>query len=136
MSIKGILFGDRVLKYDGHMTFRDDQNGLVCEVDIDADAEGFLRSLLHLRRKKKEGAVMHDAVRGVVREESVEGRVFDTLSGSWLTHLDWGQGVPTATAGKRHTVWDVSKSPVTRVVASKSDDVLPSDSRQDWFGVW
>ncbi len=54
--------------------------------------------------------------------------VLDTCSGSWLTHLEWEQGVCTSTDGQRLCrVWDEAAAPVRQPAAL--DKPLPSDSR-------
>ena len=134
MSIRGILFGERVLKYQGSMIFRDEAHDLVCDVSIDADAEGLLHSLLHLRRRRREAGPTHDAVRGSLRRGE---RILDSLSGSWLSHLQWERGVGGGPGGGPHSIWDAHKSPQARVQA-RSEGVLPSDARcvgDQWLGM-
>ena len=54
--------------------------------------------------------------------------VLDTCSGSWLTHLEWEQGVSTSAGGQRLCrVWDEAAAPVRQPAAL--DKPLPSDSR-------
>ncbi len=32
VNVCGVLWGDRIIEYDGNMTFRDDKNKILCEV--------------------------------------------------------------------------------------------------------
>lgn len=86
LTIRGVLFGERYLKYGGSMRFVDTTHGLACDVDIDAEGPGFFRSFF--RRKKVH---VQDAVHGVLRGR--DGEELDELSGSWLSHLEWEKGV-------------------------------------------
>ncbi|CAG9465843.1 unnamed protein product [Pedinophyceae sp. YPF-701] len=42
MTLYGIIMGDRYMKYQGTMTFRDQQNGLQADIEIDPPREGGL----------------------------------------------------------------------------------------------
>ncbi|KFM24462.1 Oxysterol-binding protein 9 [Auxenochlorella protothecoides] len=117
LTIRGVLFGERYLKYGGSMRFQDAAHGLTCDVDIDTEGPGFFRSFF--RRKK---AHAQDAVHGVLRGK--DGEELDVLTGSWLSHLEWEKGVCN---GKLHTVWDAVKTPVDRAIAER--EALPSDCR-------
>ena len=60
-------------------------------------------------------------IRGELRQGD---KVVDTVSGSWLQHVEWDKGVR---GGKLKRIWEVGRAPVripTRVL-----DPLPSDSR-------
>ncbi|GAB4824194.1 hypothetical protein N2152v2_011240 [Parachlorella kessleri] len=118
LTIKGVLFGERSLKYSGHMVFEDRQNGLTCELEIDPGSGASFFTSLFRRRKQ----VQHDQVVGSIKNS--DGEVLDTLHGSWLTHLEWEKGV---LGGKLRTVWDYERCLVRRPTPAEA--VLPSDSR-------
>lgn len=92
LTIRGVLFGERYLKYGGSMRFQDAAHGLTCDVDIDTEGPGFFRSFF--RRKK---AHAQDAVHGVLRGK--DGEELDVLTGSWLSHLEWEKGVSVDKGG-------------------------------------
>lgn len=120
LHLKGILWGERVLKYTGSITFRDLQNGLTCEVSSDAlQAQGVLSYLWKSKSKRS----LPDQIRGELKQHD---QIIDTVSGSWLRHVDWDKGVSIKGLQAKR-VWDVS----TAIVRQPEQILqpLPSDSR-------
>lgn len=142
LTIRGVLFGERYLKYGGSMRFQDAAHGLTCDVDIDTEGTGFFRSFF--RRKK---AHAQDAVHGVLRGK--DGEELDVLTGSWLSHLEWEKGVsvdkgeggwekgvsprhPCGRAGEgvEGCMPRVAYPPIAREAAARPDPRRPGPTRQ------
>ncbi|BDA48651.1 Oxysterol-binding protein-related protein 3 [Coccomyxa sp. Obi] len=117
LLLRGILWGERSLKYSGTITFRDELNALQCDVTIDGSKQSFVSSLWH----GKSGAKKLDQLHGTLRKG---GKVVSTVRGSWLTAVEWEEG---GLGSSSLRVWDAAKAPVH--VPKPVTDPLPSDSR-------
>jgi hypothetical protein len=113
LTVQGIAWGDRVQHFDGMLQFRDDTNHLSCDLHMNAEALGFVKSLFS---KPKQPT---DYLRGdiMVGPPTKQTKVA-TVEGSWLTHLEIG--------GTRYWAADANLPFVLRPKASK--ETLESDS--------
>jgi len=114
LSISGVLWGERVMSYEGVVSFKDEKNHLQADVAFNADSLGFFKSLF---KKQKSGI---DTVRGElfrVGEDKKKKEVLAAIEGSWLSHIDIG--------GER--IWDLERDmPCLQVM---DPNALPSDCR-------
>ncbi|MEW5319702.1 MAG: hypothetical protein WDW38_010840 [Sanguina aurantia] len=135
LTVKGVLWGERVLKYGGEMVFQDDKNGLTCELTIDAQAppKSFLSGWFGRAKSSSLPPVKPDMIKGVLKQGDT---VLDSCSGNWLTHFEWEKGLSAAAApvsggkgGKTSTLrlWDIRTSPLSPAIAVPA--ALPSDCR-------
>ncbi|KAF8057106.1 osbI [Scenedesmus sp. PABB004] len=102
IHIRGVLFGDRVVKYHDTLLFEDDTNGLRCGLSVDpaAPRKGLVKRII-TRARHPRGKHGHDALLGeLARLGAPAGRggqraeqVLDSCSGTWLTQLCWDKGV-------------------------------------------
>jgi hypothetical protein len=86
--LRGIMWGDRILEYEGTMKFRDTTNGFSCDLTINPDSgiNGLKRFFSSKARRGNDTAV------GVVHRAAApgaEGEVVATVEGCWLEHLDF-----------------------------------------------
>lgn len=119
LMVKGVLWGLRVLKYQGTMRFKDAQSGLEAVVEVDPQPNASFFSGWFSRQKKQ--PYKPDQVIGRLMKGDT---VVDTCHGNWLTHLDWEKG---AAKGKVRRIWDAKQSPLTP--ATPSANSLASDCR-------
>ncbi|EIE27493.1 hypothetical protein COCSUDRAFT_21423 [Coccomyxa subellipsoidea C-169] len=118
LLLRGILWGERSLKYSGTITFRDDLNDVECDITIDGGSkQGFLSSLWRGKKVQKNLDQLHGSLRK-------GGADVDTVHGSWLTSVEWQRGGP---GGKSLRVWDVARNPVQ--APKPIIEPLPSDCR-------
>ncbi|CAL5223830.1 g6406 [Coccomyxa viridis] len=113
LLLKGILWGERVLKYSGAIAFEDDKNGIRCNVSIEGSQPGLLSSLWRSKKSRK-----HDELHGTLQKGD---KVLDTIHGSWLTSVEWAKW------GSGKKIWDAAMSEVHAPQPVKAP--LPSDSR-------
>eukprot|EP00743_Colponemidia_sp_Colp-15_P000531 GILK01000598.1.p1 GENE.GILK01000598.1~~GILK01000598.1.p1 ORF type:complete len:419 (+),score=58.86 GILK01000598.1:51-1259(+) len=118
--LKGIVWGDRVIEYQGPVKFVDHKSGIKCDLAINPDATSFVMGLF------KKQSSPSDTFRGEIytSEGSSSGffggskekkRVLAQATGSWISHVDFN--------GVRY--WDVRatvKAPPTPIT-----EPLPSD---------
>uniref|UniRef100_A0A7R9VFB2 Oxysterol-binding protein n=1 Tax=Chlamydomonas euryale TaxID=1486919 RepID=A0A7R9VFB2_9CHLO len=119
--VKGVLWGHRCIKYGGEMHFKDEKNGVACEVSIDPQPhQSFIGSFF---RSKKSCGYVPDLVKGTLTKG---GQAVDTCNGNWLTHLEWQKGL-----GKNDKnsvrVWERRSTPASRTVPVENP--LASDAR-------
>jgi hypothetical protein len=124
LAICGALFGERTQHYEGALNFRDEKNKLSCDLVFNAEALGFLKSLVSKQKKPC------DYMRGEItrlsdhhveekkKKKKEDKEVVCLVEGSWLTHLDF--------AGTRY--WDVERD-LPHLIAPVDDAILPSDCR-------
>ena len=123
IKISGVMWGARVVNFEGSIMFKDEKNNLACELQFNPDAQGFLKSMFS--RSKAPAA---DTVRGDVfsfdpaAKPNKKGKleptaVHCTAEGSWISSLKFGD----------ETVWDINVTETFKSVPV--DDPLPSDSR-------
>lgn len=119
ITVQGVLWGQRCIKYGGEMEFKDAKNGLVCKVEVDPQPQ---QSLLgRWLRSKKAAGYKPDLIRGtLLRGEAV----VDTCHGNWLHSLEWDKGV---NKGKTKCVWAIKHSVL--YPAQPVDGALESDAR-------
>mmetsp|Transcript_34318 Transcript_34318/g.61890 ORF Transcript_34318/g.61890 Transcript_34318/m.61890 type:complete len:375 (-) Transcript_34318:827-1951(-) len=125
LTVKGVLFGLRVLKYSGTMRFVDEKNDLECIVEIDPQppSGSFLSSWF----RKKDKDYKPDQIVGKLTKN---GEVVDVCSGNWLSHLDWNRGLASVNQNKKSTrLWDIKKTPISVAKGLGGSEVLPSDCR-------
>ncbi|KDD75842.1 oxysterol-binding protein [Helicosporidium sp. ATCC 50920] len=143
LTVHGALWGRRSLEYDGKVCFEDHLHRLRVDVTINEAGPGLFKSIFKrgIARTKVHDAVKGDLVRlpddGVAAASSTSSvstaassassakpQVLDTLSGSWLTRLEWAHGLGH---GQLHVVWDAKRAPISGL--APSDRCLPSDAR-------
>ncbi|PNH08715.1 Oxysterol-binding protein 9, partial [Tetrabaena socialis] len=118
LQVKGVLWGVRVLKYGGHMEFKDVKNGLTATVDVDPQPPaGFLGGWF---RAKKPQHKPDQVVGKILKGDTV----VDTCHGNWLHYLEWDKG---AAGGRAKRLWDIRTSAVTPAVSVANP--LASDCR-------
>ncbi|KAF5842676.1 hypothetical protein DUNSADRAFT_5752 [Dunaliella salina] len=120
LTVKGVLWGQRCIKYGGEMKFVDQKNKLTCEVEVDPQPHQSWASSWF--RSKKSCGYRPDLIRGTLKQGD---KVLDTCHGNWLHHLDWEKGVKN---GQVSRLWDIKRSaPATQIPIP---DPLPSDAYQ------
>lgn len=126
--VGGILFGERIIEYLGTIDFRDEQNGLACDLVINPNDQKLFSSFFSSKKK-----VPTDYIRGeIVRVKNPENlkkpkaklletdyEVLCKVMGSWLSCIEFD--------GERYWEWNDSKLKI--YVPVKVDNPLPSDSR-------
>lgn len=126
--VGGILFGERIIEYLGTIDFRDEQNGLACDLVINPNDQKLFSSFFSSKKK-----VPTDYIRGeIVRVKNPENlkkpkaklletdyEVLCKVMGSWLSCIEFD--------GERFWEWNDSKLKI--YVPVKVDNPLPSDSR-------
>eukprot|EP00899_Mesostigma_viride_P002325 jgi/Mesvir1/12093/Mv00367-RA.1 len=117
VMLKGILWGERYLMYQGKMTFRDDLNRLRCEIVFDPVAsQGSYLGNWWNGVKSTPDEFAGQIVRVNEGGEGVAA-VLAQVAGNWLSHIEIDK--------KR--VWEISSPDFYR--CQPSDDPLPSDCR-------
>ncbi|WIA13838.1 hypothetical protein OEZ85_007382 [Tetradesmus obliquus] len=135
IHIRGVLFGDRVVKYHDTITFADNKNGLRCKLSIDPAApkkKGLVKRLLSKARHPRSSAG-HDQLLGDLLRVGPGGSevLLDSCSGTWLGELCWDKGVRStimpaasqaaaAAAAAAHPVASTAQQPPAAV----DDDVV------------
>ncbi|KAK9917018.1 hypothetical protein WJX75_000017 [Coccomyxa subellipsoidea] len=117
LLLRGILWGERSLKYSGTISFRDELNQVECDITIDGSKQSFLSSLWRGKKGHKDLDQLHGSLRK-------GGAIVDTMRGSWLTSVEWEKGGP---GGRSLRVWDAAKHPVQ--APKPILEPLPSDAR-------
>eukprot|EP00195_Chlamydomonas_chlamydogama_P002345 CAMPEP_0202921140 /NCGR_PEP_ID=MMETSP1392-20130828/77235_1 /ASSEMBLY_ACC=CAM_ASM_000868 /TAXON_ID=225041 /ORGANISM="Chlamydomonas chlamydogama, Strain SAG 11-48b" /LENGTH=373 /DNA_ID=CAMNT_0049614687 /DNA_START=173 /DNA_END=1294 /DNA_ORIENTATION=- len=119
LTVKGVLWGQRSIKYGGEMKFRDVKNGLECDVQVDPQPQqGWVSSWF---RSKKSAGYKPDLIRGTLKKGDT---VLDTCTGNWLHFLEWEHGLDK---GRTKRIWDIRHTPFS--VAKPVDNPLSSDAR-------
>jgi len=117
--VRGIMLGDRIVEYDGLMKFRDEKNGLGCDLTINPPQSG--GGFFGWGKKKNptdyfQGTVFRSKTGNLEDEASRE--VLTVLEGSWLGCIEFD--------GKIAWDWQLGL-PVS--IPKPIDNPLPSDSR-------
>lgn len=100
--VKGVLWGQRSIKYGGEMQFKDEKNGLSCNVLVDPQPQqGWVSSWF---RSKKAAGYKPDLVKGTIKRGST---ALETCVGNWLYHLDWEKEGSSKGAVR---MWDARRS--------------------------
>jgi hypothetical protein len=85
LTVQGIAWGDRVQHFDGTVQFRDEANQISCDVQFNAEALGFVKSLFS-KPKQKTDYLRGDIMVGPAGKQTKVA----TVEGSWLSHIDIG----------------------------------------------
>lgn len=119
ITVKGVLWGQRCIKYGGEMKFVDEKNKLMCDVEVDPQPQqSYISSWF---RSKKSLGYKPDMIRGVLKQGN---NILDTVTGNWLHHVEWEKGV---NKGKTKRVWDIKHSQLTPALPVAT--ALESDAR-------
>ncbi|KAL6750754.1 hypothetical protein V8C86DRAFT_2799239 [Haematococcus lacustris] len=119
VTVRGVLWGHRCIKYSGEMTFVDETNNLKVQLEVDPQPQqSYISSWF---RSKKSLGYKPDQIRGSLMQGST---VLDNISGNWLHYIEWEKGVNN---GKVKRVWDIKTSPLS--CAEGYIDALSSDAR-------
>lgn len=112
VHVHGIMMGERYVDFHGTMDFVDEANDLHCELQMNPDRKGFVKSLF------KRAETPTDWFRGVITKGPAKtGQELCAVEGSWLGFVDID--------GVRY--FDVRDAPRARHIPA--DNHLPSDAR-------
>eukprot|EP00798_Chlamydomonas_sp_ICE-L_P006341 gene6341-2966_t len=135
ITVKGVLWGQRSIKYGGGMVFKDEKNSLVCEVQVDPQPHQTLFQAWF--RGKKAAGYKPDQVKGVLKRLEVKGVlkrldvgnevVLDHCTGNWLQKLEWEKGVKSIKTSNSKRLWDIKTSRLSEQLPV--DNPLDSDCR-------
>lgn len=145
--MKNIMFGVRVLTYEGEMVFRDDRNRLTCRLQVGGGSKGSVAEDEEAgsrngskggasgskkgggfwKRKFGKGKGSPDMLSGRVVCDDEPSVALATFEGNWITHLDcdgerlWESSMPTvrATRFSRKLPSDSSLRPDCNAVAAR-----------------
>eukprot|EP01087_Luapelamoeba_hula_P017794 TRINITY_DN5639_c0_g1_i2.p1 TRINITY_DN5639_c0_g1~~TRINITY_DN5639_c0_g1_i2.p1 ORF type:complete len:398 (-),score=72.38 TRINITY_DN5639_c0_g1_i2:172-1365(-) len=121
MNVHGIIMGERIIEYEGPMAFRDEKNGLACDIEMNPkqDGGGFLSSWFS-KAKLPTDYFKGNIVR--VKPEKKKGDEDDVIcdvQGTWLGAVEFGDGQRTWEFQGDYTVYEPIRTP----------EPLPSDCR-------
>jgi len=132
MNVHGIMYGDRIIEYDGTMDFRDEKNGLTCDLEINPKEEGsfwsgwFSKNKLPTDYFKGQIVCVSKGSRSSLNLSSLKKKgqlaegceVLCDVQGSWLGCIEFGD----------ERLWDYQEDyPMYEPMPSKTP--LPSDCR-------
>jgi hypothetical protein len=126
--VGGILFGDRIIEYLGTIDFRDEQNGLSCDLVINPNDQKLFSSFFSSKKKVPTDYMRGEIVRFKNKEDIKKPRakvsdsdyaVLCKVQGSWLSCIEFD--------GERYWEWNDSKLKIYTPIPV--EDPLPSDSR-------
>lgn len=119
--IAGLVWGDRVMDYEGEMVFHDKKNKLRCVLNFNPDKKGFFASFF------SRSSTPSDTIRGELyqydRKPEESTRVIGDLEGSWLECLDFTNKATDV----KERLWDIETCRRFRI--APVENPLPSDSR-------
>jgi len=107
--VRGMLYGQRLIEYDGRVDFVDEKNGLRCELQFNPTGQSLMSSFWGKK-------LPSDHVRGEI--VNADKTVLSTVSGSWLGALEFDNQV----------YWEFSENTDLKE-PTPSEPCLPSDSR-------
>jgi hypothetical protein len=115
--VRGVLWGQRYLEFDGTWNFRDAANNLTAYVKINPDKQSWVTSWIR-NQKTPTDTVDGYICRGTPTIPGTLGKevVLSKITGSWLSYLDFDNT----------QYWDIATA---GALATPDDSVLPSDSR-------
>jgi hypothetical protein len=128
--VGGILFGERILEYLGTIDFRDEQNGLACDLVINPNDQKLFSSFFSSKKKVPSDYMRGEIARFKNKEDVKKPRakvapsdyeVVCKVMGSWLACIEFD--------GERYWEWNESKTSLKIYTPIPVDDPLPSDSR-------
>jgi hypothetical protein len=113
---RGIMWGDRIIEYDGEMLFVDKKNKLVAEIKFNPDGGGWFSSW----RKKSPTDCFTGTIYAVknIDDKPDKGKKKSEVSGSWLGWIEF--------YGKVYWEWDQE---LQKYMPLQVDNPLPSDCR-------
>lgn len=126
--VGGILFGERIIEYLGTIDFRDEQNGLSCDLVINPNEQKMFSSFFSSKKKVPTDYLRGEIVRFKNKEDIKKPKskvsesdyeVVCKVQGSWLSCIEFD--------GERFWEWNDSKLKIYTPIPV--DDPLPSDSR-------
>jgi hypothetical protein len=126
--VGGIMFGERIIEYLGTIDFRDEQNGLSCDLLINPNDQKLFSSFFSSKKKVPTDYLRGEIVRFKNREDlkkpkhkvpESEYEVLSKVQGSWLSCIEFD--------GERFWEWNDSKLKIYTPILV--DNPLPSDSR-------
>jgi hypothetical protein len=126
--VGGIMFGERIIEYLGTIDFRDEQNGLACDLVINPNDQKLFSSFFSSKKKVPTDYLRGEIVRFKNREDlkkpknkvaESEYEVLSKVQGSWLSCIEFD--------GERFWEWNDSKLKIYAPILV--DNPLPSDSR-------
>jgi hypothetical protein len=125
-NVGGILFGDRIIEYLGTIDFRDEKNGLSCDVVIDPkENTGFFGGWFSGAKRKPTDYFKGDILRfhnpADVNKKNPTKEDYEVVSkveGSWLSCIEFD--------GEKYWNWHDSLKVYTPI---KVEEPLPSDCR-------
>jgi hypothetical protein len=111
VNVGGVLWGDRIIEYDGTVTFKDEKNKITCEVAIpNPHGAGTITSWFGKQK------LPSDHFFGDIQQN---GKRVARVEGSWLGAIEFD--------GKRY--WDVKNQKVFKPEPAPEAETLPSDCR-------
>jgi hypothetical protein len=126
--VGGIMFGERIIEYLGTIDFRDEQNGLACDLLINPNDQKLFSSFFSSKKKVPTDYLRGEIVRFKNQEDlkkpkhkvpESEYEVLSKVQGSWLSCIEFD--------GERFWEWNDSKLKIYTPILV--DNPLPSDSR-------
>eukprot|EP01087_Luapelamoeba_hula_P021186 TRINITY_DN735_c0_g1_i1.p1 TRINITY_DN735_c0_g1~~TRINITY_DN735_c0_g1_i1.p1 ORF type:complete len:442 (+),score=89.76 TRINITY_DN735_c0_g1_i1:324-1649(+) len=121
MNVHGIIYGDRIIEYEGPMEFRDEKHGLACDIEFNPKQEsgGFFSSWFSKAKLPTDyfrgNVVKYDPSKGKGDDDEV---LFD-VQGTWLGAIEFGDGDRTWDFQEEYTMYEPARVP----------NPLPSDCR-------